>query len=229
LPRHRRQSDKIALAGVCGGQRPPRSSLLCGRPQVRERRRVVLWVPRDRRFARAVSARPLPSARAARRSSRGRSLGRSPGDDEIVVLQSPPKDCSRIALRGRRSSMMSSDPKSARPLLPQGVLSPAVRCEASRLTKQDTPVTCKSSTPARYLDRAPARPPKRLGKVRPTGKKLEAKPGDDLCEPGSGVRPLRPANATAMGRGGRGPGLEPIVGRRRDKFKVRQPTRAPGS
>jgi hypothetical protein len=55
------------------------------------------------------------------------------------------------------------------------------------------------------------------------GKKLKAKPGDDLCEPGPGVRPLRPANATAVGRGGRGPGLKPIVGRRRDKFKVRQP------
>jgi hypothetical protein len=60
------------------------------------------------------------------------------------------------------------------------------------------------------------------------GKKLKAKPGDDLCEPGPGVRPLRPANATAVGRGGRGPGLKPIVGRRRDKFKVRQPARSSG-
>ena len=45
LPRlkaDRRQSDQMALAGVCGGQRPPRSSLPCGLPQNRERRRVVL-------------------------------------------------------------------------------------------------------------------------------------------------------------------------------------------
>ena len=39
----RRQSDQMALAGVRGGQRPPRSSLPCGLPKNRECRGMVLW------------------------------------------------------------------------------------------------------------------------------------------------------------------------------------------
>jgi len=171
----------------------------------------------------------VPSARAPRRSSRGRSLGRSPRRGRDCRA---PEPAERLFEDGpARSRLLNepSDPKSARPLLPQGVLSPAVRCEASRLTKQDTPVTCKSSTP-RGTWIAPRPDPQNVwARSDLRGKKLKAKPGDDLCEPGPGVRPLRPANATAVGRGGRGPGLKPIVGRRRDKFKVRQPARALGS
>ena len=142
----RRQSDQMALAGVCGGQQPPRSSLPCGRHE-----------PSDPKSARPFS----------------------------------PKAFCRL-------------PSDVRPLGSRK----KIRLSLARVQPRAVPGS-----------RAPNRPPKRLGKVRPTGEEAEGEPGDDLCEPGPGVRPLRPANATAVGRGGRGPGLKPIVGRRRDKFK----------
>jgi hypothetical protein len=49
-----------------------------------------------------------------------------------------------------------------------------------------------------------------------------------LCEPGPGIWPCGRPNATAVGRGRPRPRPKLIVRRRRDKFKVRQPTRLRG-
>jgi len=54
----RRQSDQMALAGVRGGQRLPRSSLPCGLPKNRECRGMVLW-GRERSQVRDEQARHL--------------------------------------------------------------------------------------------------------------------------------------------------------------------------
>jgi hypothetical protein len=141
----RRQSDQMALAGVCGGQRPPRSSLPCGRHE-----------PSDPKSARPFS----------------------------------PKAFCRL-------------PSDVRPLGSRK----RYACHLQEFNPRGTWIAPRPD-PQNVWARSDLR-----------GKKPKAKPDDDLCEPGPGVRPLRPANATAVGRGGRGPGLKPIVGRRRDKFK----------
>jgi hypothetical protein len=61
------------------------------------------------------------------------------------------------------------------------------------------------------------------------GKRPKASCGDDICASrGPGIWPCGWPNATAVGRGRPRPRPKLIVGRRRDKFKVRHPTRVRG-
>jgi len=73
------------------------------------------------------------------------------------------------------------------------------QCEAPRLSRKIHLLLVRFNPSFAICVATPARPPIRVGKVRPTGEAAEAQPADDLCEPGPGVWPLRLAKRQCGG------------------------------
>jgi hypothetical protein len=157
-----------------------------------------------------------PTSPSAERRGRGHF-----GEHEVVMFQRSPKDSSRMALRGRRSSSWAADaleslealgaanpsgysrqgaerPQERTPLSPRH-LCVCRQCEAPRLSRKIHLLLVRFNPSFAHCVATPARPPIRLGKVRPTGEAAEAQPADDLCEPGPGVWPLRLAKRQCGG------------------------------
>ncbi len=116
-----------------------------------------------------------------------------------------------------------SDPKSARPS-PRGLCASAVSVKPLGSRERYTCYLQRFNPSFVIASRRQPDPQNVWARSDLRGKRLKPSRRHDLCEPGPGVWPLRLAKRQRGGERTPQPRPKLIVGRRRDKFKVRQPT-----